>query len=173
MITYEIEKKYLIREIPENLSDYSYHIIEQAYLCTSPVVRIRRQDDEFFLTYKGKGLMSREEYNLPLTQEAYEHLKKKADGTAILKTRYLIPLHNGLTVELDIFKEPFAPLVLAEVEFPSVEAADDFIPPTWFLEEVTQNPAYHNSNMSKLDCWKPEETDFESFSEHTTCDTLQ
>lgn len=173
MVTYEIEKKYLVREIPENLSDYSYHVIEQAYLCTNPVVRIRRQDDEYYLTYKGKGLMSREEYNLPLTQEAYEHLKEKADGTAILKTRYLIPLNNGLTVELDIFKEPFAPLVLAEVEFPSEEAADDFIPPTWFMEDVTLNPAYHNSNMSKLEYQSSAEDDAATSPTHTNCDTLQ
>ena len=173
MITYEIEKKYLVREIPQNLSDYSYHMIEQAYLCTNPVVRIRRQDDEFFLTYKGKGLMAREEYNLPLNLEAYEHLKEKADGTVILKTRYLIPLASGLTVELDIFKEPFAPLVLAEVEFPSIEAADDFIPPTWFLEDVTLDPVYHNSNMSKRSFLHPDGSDDDSASENPTCDILQ
>lgn len=68
----EIERKYLIEkeQLPKNLSDYPFHRIEQGYLCTSPVVRIRRQDDEYFLTYKSKGLMAREEYNLPLTQEA-------------------------------------------------------------------------------------------------------
>ena len=67
----EIERKYLIEkeQLPKNLSDYPFHRIEQGYLCTSPVVRIRRQDDEYFLTYKSKGLMAREEYNLPLTQE--------------------------------------------------------------------------------------------------------
>ena len=76
----EIERKFLIKKenLPENLASYPCHRIEQGYLCTSPVVRIRRQDDDYFLTYKSKGLMSREEYNLPLTAEAYEHLKPKA-----------------------------------------------------------------------------------------------
>ena len=48
----EIERKYLIEkeQLPENLSDYPFHRIEQGYLCTSPVVRIRRQDNEYFLT---------------------------------------------------------------------------------------------------------------------------
>ena len=46
--------------------------------------------------------MAREEYNLPLTQEAYEHLKPKSDGLVISKTRYLIPEKNGLTIELDV-----------------------------------------------------------------------
>ena len=56
----EIERKYLIEkeQLPKNLSDYPFHRIEQGYLCTSPVVRIRRQDDEYYLTYKGKGLMN-------------------------------------------------------------------------------------------------------------------
>ena len=29
--------------------------IEQGYLSTEPVVRIRRSDDEYYLTYKSKG----------------------------------------------------------------------------------------------------------------------
>ena len=75
----EIERKYLIEkeQLPADLASYPFHKIEQGYLCTSPVVRIRRQDDDYFLTYKSKGLMAREEYNLPLTQEAYEHLKSE------------------------------------------------------------------------------------------------
>ena len=64
----EIERKYLIEkeQLPADLASYPFHKIEQGYLCTSPVVRIRRQDDNYFLTYKSKGLMAREEYNLPL-----------------------------------------------------------------------------------------------------------
>ena len=69
----EIERKYLVRQIPENLSQYHCQKIAQGYLCTSPVVRILRSNDDYYLTYKGKGLLAREEYNLPLTQESYEH----------------------------------------------------------------------------------------------------
>jgi CYTH domain-containing protein len=130
------------------------------------VVRVRREDEEYYLTYKGQGLMCREEYNLPLTAEAYTHLLPKADGTVIRKKRYLIPLTKAdineeclallpddckeLTVELDEFAEPFAPLLLAEVEFPSKESAEAFHPLPWFTEDVTTNPKYHNSNMSSI-----------------------
>lgn len=107
--------------------------------------------------------MAREEYNLPLNEEAYYHLREKADGNIISKKRYLIPLHNPqfkeggnrppedytLTIELDVFDPPFAPLILAEVEFGSKEAAETFLPPDWFLEDVTYDPAYHNSYLSK------------------------
>ena len=99
----EIERKFLVQSLPEHLESFPFHQIEQGYLCTEPVVRIRRQDEEYFLTYKSKGLMVREEYNLPLTQEAYHHLRPKADGILISKKRYLIPLKQ-YTVELDIFE---------------------------------------------------------------------
>lgn len=145
----EIERKYLIHELPENLTDYPYKQIEQGYLCTSPVVRIRRSDDKYILTYKGSGLMVREEYNLPLTKEGYEHLRPKADGILITKKRYLIPLTDKLTIELDIFENELAPLMLAEVEFETKEDADRFVPPEWFGEDVTFSTDYHNSTLSR------------------------
>lgn len=70
----EIERKFLIKEIPFNLDSYKARKIEQAYLCTEPVVRIRRDNEDYYLTYKSKGFVAREEYNLPLTQEGYSHL---------------------------------------------------------------------------------------------------
>lgn len=53
----EIERKFLIKKglLPAELESYPFHEIEQGYLCTNPVVRIRRQDDEYYLTYKSKG----------------------------------------------------------------------------------------------------------------------
>lgn len=144
----EIERKYLIREIPKNLEEYPFHTIEQGYLSTAPVVRVRRQDEEYYLTYKGSGLMAREEANLPLTEESYQHLIKKADGNIISKKRYLIPIRDSaLTIELDVFAPPLAPLIMAEVEFPTLEEAENFVAPSWFGEEVTNNRRYHNSNM--------------------------
>lgn len=146
----EIEKKYLLKEVPE-LEKFEHHKIEQAYLCTGPVVRVRREDETYYMTYKGSGMMSREEYNLPLTKESYEHLKVKADGNVISKTRYLIPLEGtDLVAEVDVFEEPFAPLILAEVEFASEDAANAFVPPVWFGEDVTFDGRYHNSYMSKI-----------------------
>ena len=93
--------------------------------------------------------MAREEYNLPLNKEAYEHLIKKADGNIITKKRYEIPDGNGYTIELDIFEGLFTDTILAEVEFPTIEAANSYIAPSWFIKDVTNDPAYHNSNMSR------------------------
>ena len=115
----------------------------------NPVVRVRRDNDDYYLTYKGSGMMAREEYNLPLTKDSYEHLIKKADGNIITKKRYEIPDGNGYTIELDIFEGAFNGTVIAEVEFNTIEEADNYIMPAFFTEDVTNNPEYHNSNMSK------------------------
>lgn len=164
----EIEKKYTILKMPENYESLRHRIIEQGYLNREPVVRIRKSDDDYYMTYKGAGLMEREEYNLPITKEAYEHLKEKADGHIIRKTRYIIPLTvtranfpglddekyddlekntAELMIELDVFDYPKG-LIMAEVEFPSVDAAEDFVMPDWFKEEVTLDSRYHNVNMA-------------------------
>lgn len=145
----EIERKYLVRKLPGNLEQYNKKKIAQGYLCTEPVVRIRRSNDDYYMTYKGDGLMVREEYNLPLTQEAYEHLRPKIDGLLIAKTRYLIPLDNKLTAELDVFEEDLNGLVIVEVEFNTVEEANAFHAPDWFGEDVTNSGKYHNSYLSQ------------------------
>ena len=158
----EIERKFTIKQLPADLEKYPYRHIEQGYLCTSPVVRVRKEDEEYILTYKGSGMMAQEEHNLALNKDAYYHLREKADGNIISKRRYLIPLlkpafREGfptppddyeLTIELDVFDPPFAPLIMAEVEFGSKEAAEAFVPPEWFDEDVTYRKEYHNSYMA-------------------------
>ena len=81
----EIERKYLVQKLPEDLDSFPFRELEQGYLCTDPVIRIRRDDDRYELTYKSGGLMVREEYNLPLTADSYAHLRAKADGRIITK----------------------------------------------------------------------------------------
>lgn len=144
----EIERKFLVKELPQNLGKYECRQIEQGYLCTAPVVRIRRSNETYILTYKGEGLLMREEYNLPLTKEGYEHLKTKTDGILITKKRYKIPYQKYM-IELDIFEGELAPLCLVEVEFDSKEEAEAFSVPEWFGEDVTFSEKYQNSYLSR------------------------
>lgn len=145
----EIERKFLVKNIPANLESYAQQRISQGYINTNPVVRIRRSNDDYYLTYKGKGHMVREEYNLPLNAESFAHMLSKIDGILIDKIRYLIPLDDTHTAELDIFQGTLAPLRMVEVEFDTVEDANAFLPPEWFGEEVTTNRGYHNSSLSQ------------------------
>ncbi|MDO4266671.1 MAG: CYTH domain-containing protein [Eubacteriales bacterium] len=148
----EIERKWLVEAVPETvrqgLSACRHTEIEQGYLCTEPVVRVRRDGEQYWLTYKGRGQLLREEYNLPLTEEAYAHLIKKADGVILTKTRYRIPLPDGLTAELDIFHGQYEGLIYVEVEFETEADARRFAAPGWFGRDVTKEPAYSNSMLS-------------------------
>lgn len=148
----EIERKFLINsldDVPYDLATCEYHEIEQAYLCVNPTVRIRKWDNEYILTYKsGRGMAHIEEEH-PLNEEAYRHLSTKADGRVIVKRRYIIPLED-LKIELDVFEGDLAPLVLAEVEFPSIERGNAFTPPEWFGRDVTETGEYQNARLSRI-----------------------
>ena len=146
---FEIERKFLVKETPDNLSNYKLRVIEQGYLCSVPAVRVRADNNNYFLTYKsGGGSIKCEEYNLPITEEDYLHLIKKCDGIIIRKKRYEIPDGN-FTIELDIFESELSGLVVAEVEFSSEDEAARYVPPAWMGEDVSLDKRYSNCNLSK------------------------
>jgi adenylate cyclase len=156
----EIERKFQIKDMPVNLEQYKKKEIEQGYLCTKPVLRIRKSNDNYILTYKSRlGMESKpdevaltcEEVELPLTKESYEQLRPKTDNNLITKTRYLIPLESGYTVEFDVFHGRLEGLIFAEVEFPTEEAAASFEPPEWFGMDVSFDKRYKNNYLSKLE----------------------
>ncbi|MGN0393999.1 MAG: CYTH domain-containing protein [Coprococcus sp.] len=159
----EIEKKYLIQDIPFDLKSYNAFKLEQGYISVQPVIRIRKADDKYILTVKSKGLMERQEYELPLSENEYMSLMNKVDGNLVSKTRYIIPLTDTdgtcgdveidkeLNIELDVFAGDFEGLIYAEVEFPSGQLAEQFVPPKWFFKDVTFDSRYHNSSLSSMD----------------------
>ena len=156
----EIEKKFLIKSLPSGLGQYKKKDIEQGYLCLAPVVRIRKSNSQYILTYKSlpdgrdngtSGVRVNNEIEARLTKEGYEHLCKKTDGNIIKKTRYLIPLPDGHTGELDIFEGNLKGLYFIEVEFKDEEDAARFVPPDWFGENVSNDERYANSFLSQCD----------------------
>ena len=156
----EIEKKFRIKKLPDNLKEYEKKHIEQGYLCVNPVVRIRKSDDKYILTYKSpidkmqeenKDVRINNEVEVYLTKEGYEHLREKIDDNLIEKTRYIIPLEDGHTGELDIFGGALEGLYFIEVEFDSEEDAKNFVPPKWFGENISDDKRYANSYLSKCD----------------------
>ena len=180
----EIERKFLADPSGLDLSLYRKKEMSQGYVSTDPVIRIRRSDGDYILTVKNGGLLVREEFETPLSAEQYEKLARKVEGIFLSKTRYLIPVaateeteldagsqtpckdirkdtdagedprKKQYTIELDIFHGALEGLIYAEVEFPSVEEATAFQPPAWFLREVTEDGAYTNAALSRMN---PEE----------------
>ena len=170
----EIERKWRVRKLPKDYKHFPCKLLEQAYLCQNPTLRIRKESsifggeeedsisgekegssisdknekagisegqkqEEYIFCYKGRGRLSREEYNLPLTKEAYETLIGKTEGRVIRKFRYAIS-HGAYTVELDIFQGELEGLCYAE--------ALSFQPLDWFSEELTGERGYSNAELS-------------------------
>lgn len=147
----EIERKFLIKKLPEHINSYPCDMIRQAYICTDPVIRIRQKNDQYILTVKSSGLLAREEVEFPLKGDSFINLMNKAEGNIIEKKRYRIPEKDGLTIELDIFQGVFEGFIMAEVEFPDLDRAAAYTAPSWFGKEVTKDPRFHNSALSRLD----------------------
>lgn len=153
----EIERKFRVTELPQDLDQYKKKVIKQGYLCKSPVVRIRKSNDRYILTYKNKKGISQEyaiqsnEIEVDLTQEAFEHLLTKVDNNVIEKVRYLIPYDENHTIELDVFEGKLKGLYFAEVEFESEEDAKNFVKPEWFGEDVSFDKQYRNSFLSTVE----------------------
>lgn len=145
----EIERKFLINKLPENLSGYPVDTILQAYISTNPVLRVRQKNEDYILTLKSGGLLAREEIEMPLEKDSFIHLLSKKDGICIEKKRYKIPDGKGNLIELDVFEGDYHGFIMAEVEFPTIAQAEAYQPPAWFGSEVTMDPRFHNSNLSR------------------------
>lgn len=155
----EIERKFIPSQIPDEFLNDKCYLLEQAYVQTSPVIRVRSkatiennqiQDASYILTVKSSGMMARQEFELPLQKTEYEELLSKASGNIITKRRYVHPISDSLKLELDVFEGIFKELVIAEIEFPDEETAKKYTPPSFLDEEVTFDSRFHNSNLSKM-----------------------
>lgn len=144
----EIERKYLVKNLPEDLASYPHDQIVQAYISTDPVIRVRQKNQSYLLTVKSSGLLAREETEMLISAESFHHLCQKKDGILIEKTRYKLPEPHGYTIELDVFHGAYAGFLMAEIEFPTLEEANNYTPPAWFGCDVTMDPRFHNSSMS-------------------------
>lgn len=144
----EIERKFLTKHIPFDITVYPFKQISQVYISFSPTIRIRQSDDAYILTVKGKGHLAREEFELTLTKEEYDRLFLKTEGTPVVKKRYLVPVEGGLTAEVDIYEGELEGLMTTEVEFSSLEDAENFIAPAWFGRDVSEERAYKNTFLS-------------------------
>jgi len=152
----EIEKKFLVKEIP-NLNDLEFVDIKQFYLHfqPDPIIRLRKVGEEYFLTYKSK--INRDstanvcnEYELPINKTIYEKLYDSKIGNVVAKKRYRIKLPDNHTAELDVFEGLLTGLVVVEVEFESMQDVESFIVPDWFGRDVSHEKRLINSRLSQI-----------------------
>jgi adenylate cyclase len=144
----EIERKFLVKEIPD-LTNLKAIYIEQGYLAFSPEVRIRKKDKRFYMTVKSDGDIAREEYEIEISQNTYDELTSQVKGLVLKKRRYEIFLNKTDVAELDIY-DNFEDLKLVEVEFIDIDSANNFRIPCWFGNEVTRDKEFKNKNLVKV-----------------------
>src|SRR5438128_10915465 len=114
----EIERKFLLKRLPEKLNRLRRYIIAQGYLATDPAgrhVRLRKKGRTASLTFKvGRGA-HREEREIKLSPKQFAALWPATAGRRLSKSRYEIPWKN-LLIEIDIYRSRNDALVVAEVE---------------------------------------------------------
>jgi adenylate cyclase len=147
----EIERKFLVRELPSEVRDARRDEIEQGYLVVGPVeVRVRRRSGApSELTVKSGGGLRRVEVNLALTPEQFDELWPVVE-CSLQKQRTDVPVGRW-TVEVDVYRGKLEGLVVAEVEFGSEDEARAFVPPPWFGPELTGDARFRNSALAIAD----------------------
>ena len=146
----EIERKFKLDVFPEHLPLLHASQVEQGYLSTTPCVRIRSKKTEDAVDYKlcikGQGTLVREEVELSLDEDRFTRLKNLLHGEMIRKDYRIYQLPDGRKLECSLVDGGTENAFLyAEVEFPTVEEANAFVPPAFLGEDVTEVPG---SSMS-------------------------
>ncbi len=150
-MAFEIERKFLV------LGDFMQFVfrsitIKQGYLMSTEdkTVRIRIQDQEAYLTIKGRSSedgLKRYEFETHISHNEALDLLKLCDAPLIEKTRHIIPTSANLKWEVDVFEGDNKGLILAEIELESED--QNFEKPHWLGVEVTGQLQYYNSYLAK------------------------
>jgi CYTH domain-containing protein len=145
----EIERKFLLDELPRALAFARRKAILQGYLALDgdTEVRVRRSAGGDTLTIKHGSGEVRVEEELALDGRQGDALWELTDGRRMQKTRREMRV-DGMLVEIDEYSGGLDGLIVAEVEFDDEEAARAFTPPAWFGREVTGEAAYANRSLS-------------------------
>jgi adenylate cyclase len=146
----EIERKFLVRQLPADLTSYPSKEISQGYLVSLDdglQVRLRKSGESYSLTFKRGTGNVREEREVELTAEQFDALWPATEGKRLTKTRSEIPFGDRV-VEIDVYHDWHQGLVVAEVEFDEEEAARNFQPPDWLGDDVTGDPRYSNQLLA-------------------------
>lgn len=146
----EIERKFVVENIPENLDIINEEEILQGYILIcddKSEMRVRSKGTGFSLTVKKPGLDHRIEVEIEIDESAFNQFWPLTIGKRILKTRTTINYHNFI-LELDQYEGILAYLKIIEVEFKTIEERKQFQPPSWFGIEVTNYAEFNNQSLA-------------------------
>jgi adenylate cyclase len=152
MLMMEIERKFLVNEIPGGIKIGTGTPILQGYISIedNSEVRVRQLGKNHFLTSKNGSGLQREETEVPINPEQFDILWPVSKGRRVEKERHIVKLQDGCRAELDIYQGALTGLCLVEVEFVNVDEASQFELPAWFGPEVTGDAQFANRKLALL-----------------------
>lgn len=151
----EIERKFLVKKIPKELSHYNYTIVS-GYTSSETTSRVNYiYNDSFeqgFVTFKSKGSLARKEfeYEIPANEAKEIVYDKNICLFTVKKQRYEILINNKLW-EVDEYLESvyqgkkWIQLNIAEVELSSIDEKIEI--PDWVGTEVTEIKGFSNHKI--------------------------
>jgi CYTH domain-containing protein/CHAD domain-containing protein len=146
----ERERKWIIDTPPQPALAGGGVEFRQGYLASDERRSIRVRDageQGCTLTFKAGSGAERTELEWPIERREFEAAWPFTAGRRITKTRHRIPTGEHV-IELDVFGGSLEGLILAEVEFGSVEELAAFQPPDWFGRDVTDDGRYTNAALA-------------------------
>ena len=149
-MAFEIERKFLVKQIPVWYEQFPQKKILQGYFndaTTGKSIRLRKMDDVYIITRKKWTGLVKEEKETVISKEEFNALRPNVENHFLKKTRYFIP-YEGETIEFDIYEE-LQGLMTAEVEFKTKRDAKKFMKPDRFDEELTLVREASNSYIAK------------------------
>ena len=145
----EIERKFLLRELPATLRLARGETIKQGYLALDgdTEVRLRTGSKPPKLTIKSGRGQVRTEVELTVEGADASALWELTEGRRLEKVRRRMRV-GDVEAEVDEYGDALAGLVVVEVEFDDEQAARAFEPPSWFGREVTGEEPYANRSLA-------------------------
>ncbi len=150
----EIERKYLLRELPERARHARAVLIDQGYVPGKKLIeRLRRVRTKgawrFFRTVKAGSGLTRTEIEEEATAGIFHVMWPLTKGRRVRKRRFTVSAGDR-DWEIDLFLDREG-LVLAEVELPAPNAVAEV--PGWLapsiIREVTGEAKYENANLAR------------------------
>ncbi len=143
----EIERKFVLRRVPDRALLGQGVAIAQGYMPDG--LRLRRKGNRYYLTLKGAGTLSHEEWETEMPVWAFQRLWPETEPRRLEKTRYEVA-HGAHTLEVDEYHGRLTGLWTLECEFASEAEAHAFTLPDWAADavDVTEDYSYRNSNLA-------------------------
>lgn len=147
----EIERKFLLNDLPHSLSYRKKEDIRQGYLTSDNgnEVRIRQKGEYYSRIVKEGSKKDRIKTKTNLSKKEFKTLWHDSGKSQLIKTRYHYSW-EGYKLVVDQFHGSLKGLFTAEIGFKTKKKSRDFMEPPFFREEISFDPRYKSHYLAEL-----------------------